>query len=158
MPRSEPSLQRAWQTPTASFSWAHFHGKCLVKAAPCSARDQPHVQQGDDFKSAVEAIPSAIIWFVFFQWCGNNVVQEEHGETSGNSFLPRFCCFRYHQECGKIGNTLTWNRNVAFCQLWNQVQRGELVLMLWLMINLFTIKTHADFHALLFTALVSGCL
>lgn len=59
-----------------------------------------------------------------------------------------------HQERGETGNTLTRIRNIAFCQLWNQVQGGELLLMLWLMISLCKIKTHSAFHALLFTALV----
>lgn len=63
-----------------------------------------------------------------------------------------------HQDRGKTGRTLTWIRNEAFCQLWNQVQHGGLLLMLWLMITLFRIKTHAHFHALLFTGPVFLCV
>lgn len=83
-----------------------------------------------------------------------HVAQEEHGETNARSIFAQVLMLQEHQECGKTGNTLTWIRNMFFSQLWNQVQHGELLLRLWLMINVFRIKTHADFHGLLFTALV----
>lgn len=160
MPRFRPEFTACLTDSHSFLLLSSFPWK--MKAAPCSATDQFHVQQGDDFKPVVQAIPSAIMWFVFFQRCGNTMWSKRKVVRQVEiHFCPGFSAAGMsleHQERGKTGNTLTWNRNMAFCQLWNQVQRGESLLVLWLVINLFRIKTHADFHALLFTALVSGCL